>query len=266
MTDATAYLRERLAMPPRVFLILGSGLGALADEFEQAVSIPFQEIPGFPEATVAGHSGRVVCGTLAGVPCLALHGRYHLYEGHTLDTVVQPVRVAADLGVQIMIVSNAAGGLKHSFRTGDLMVIDDHINLLYRSPLIGPVQPGETRFPDMSEPYDRELQALAFRVAAQRGLRVVQGTYLACSGPSYETPAEIRMYQRMGADAVGMSTVPEVLVARARGLRVLGISLITNMASGYSPGVISHEDVLRAGREASDRFASLMRGVLAELQ
>jgi purine-nucleoside phosphorylase len=207
-----------------------------------------------------------VSGELEGVACLALQGRFHLYEGHALETIVQPVRTAAELGAEFLIVTNAAGGINRMFRAGDLMIVDDHINLLWSNPLSGPVQPNEPRFPDMSAPYDRELQVLAQRVAAQRGLRIVQGTYLACTGPSYETPAEIRMYQRMGADAVGMSTVPEVIAARACGLRVLGFSLITNLASGYSPVALSHEDVIEAGRAASDRFALLMRGVLAGLR
>jgi purine-nucleoside phosphorylase len=265
MTKAAAYLRLRMRVAPRVFLVLGSGLGELSDQIEKAVTIPFEEIPDFPSATVAGHSGRVVSGVLDGVPCLALQGRYHIYEGLSAEDVVRPVRVAADLGATIMIVTNAAGGINRSFQAGDLMIIDDHINLTWRNPLTGPVQPEETRFPDMSEPYDRELQALAREVAMQQRLHVVSGTYIGGTGPSYETPAEIRMYERMGADAVGMSTVPEVIAARARGMRVLGLSLISNLAAGYAPHALSHEDVIEAGRAASARLAALVRGVLRSI-
>jgi purine-nucleoside phosphorylase len=265
MIDTVAYLRARIHQQPRVFLVLGSGLGQLSDEIEHALIIPFEEIPGYPSATVAGHSGHVVSGTLDGVPVLALQGRYHIYEGLSPDDVVRPVRVAAELGASIMIVTNAAGGINRSFQPGDLMIIDDHINMTWRNPLIGPVLEGEVRFPDMSVPYDRDLQALAREVAMRQGLHVVTGTYIGGTGPSYETPAEIRMYERMGADAVGMSTVHEVIAARARGMRVLGFSLISNLAAGYAPHALSHEDVIEAGRAASDRLASLVRGVLRSI-
>jgi purine-nucleoside phosphorylase len=266
MSEAARYLRTRITHSPRVFLVLGSGLGGLADELEQSMAIPFEDIPGFASATVAGHGGRIVCGRLEGVPCLVLQGRYHLYEGLTAGEVAYPVRVAAELGVHALIVTNAAGGINRRFRAGDLMIIDDHINLQWRNPLIGPIQDQEPRFPDMSAPYDRELRASARRAARERGLRVVEGTYLGILGPSYETPAEIRMYERLGADAVGMSTLPEVIAARARGLRVLGISLISNVAAGFAGHPLNHDDVIEAGRAASERFGTLLRGVLHELR
>ncbi|MGH7471070.1 MAG: purine-nucleoside phosphorylase [Longimicrobiales bacterium] len=266
MSEAARYLRTHITISPRVFMVLGSGLGALADQLERATAIPFEDIPGFASATVAGHGGRLVGGELEGVPCLVLQGRYHIYEGLSAHDVAFPVRVAAELGAQILIVTNAAGGINRRFRAGDLMIIDDHINLQWRNPLIGPAQDEEPRFPDMSEPYDRELQASARRVASQRGLRVVEGTYVGILGPSYETPAEVRMYERLGADAVGMSTLPEVIAARARGLRVLGISLISNVAAGFADQPLSHEDVIEAGRAANEPFAALLRGVLNELR
>ncbi len=265
MTETLAFLHERVTRRPRVMLVLGSGLGALADRLEDAVHIPFAEIPGFAPATAEGHKGNLVAGRLEGVECLALQGRYHLYEGHAPEVVTLPIRAGAALGARTLLVTNAAGGLNPTFRAGDLMIIDDHINLMGRNPLIGQTVPGDERFPDMSEPYDRELQALAEEVAFERRVRVTRGVYVALSGPSYETPAEIRMMRRFGGDAVGMSTVPEVIVARAIGLRVLGISLITNPAAGLSPTPLSHEEVLAAGEEARGRFTELVRGVIQRI-
>ncbi len=265
MTETLAFLHERITRRPRVMLVLGSGLGALADHLEDAVRIPFAEIPGFAPATAEGHKGVLAAGRLEGVECLALQGRYHLYEGHDPAAVTLPIRVGAALGARTLLVTNAAGGLNPTFRAGDLMIIDDHINLMGRNPLIGPTVPGDERFPDMSEPYDRELQRIAEEVALERRIRVTRGVYVALSGPSYETPAEIRMMRRLGGDAVGMSTVPEVLVARAVGIRVLGISLISNPAAGLSPHPLSHEEVLAAGEEARERFSALVRGVLLRI-
>jgi purine-nucleoside phosphorylase len=265
LADAIAAIRARDARVPDVALILGSGLGGLADEFADAVAIPFSEIPGFPKAAVAGHRGQLVIGTLEGVTCAALQGRFHLYEGHDAATVALPTRVMLGLGARTLIVTNAAGGINRTFRSGDLMLIDDHINLTGRNPLTGPVQQGDTRFPDMSRPYDESLQALAEEVAIAEGIRVVRGVYVAVLGPSYETPAEVRMLERLGADVVGMSTVPEVIVARAGGTPVLGISLVSNAAAGLSPVPLTHEEVVEAGREAAGRFARLVRGVVRRL-
>ncbi len=265
MIETIAFLHERITRRPRVMLILGSGLGSLADELDDAVRIPFSEIPGFAPVTVEGHRGLLVAGTLEGVECVALQGRYHLYEGHSPEALTIPVRALAAIGARTMLVTNAAGGLNPSFRAGDLMIIDDHINLMWCNPLTGGNVPGDERFPDMSHPYDVELQQIVERVAAEQHVRMVRGVYCALSGPTYETPAEVRMFQKLGADAVGMSTVPEVLVARAMGLKVLGISLITNLASGMSAAPLSHEEVIEAGLEARGRFGKLVRGVLLEL-
>lgn len=263
--DTLSALRERLHEMPEVALVLGSGLGDLADEIEDAVRIPFSEIPGFVAPGVAGHRGMLVAGRLEGVRCIALQGRFHLYEGHSPAAVALPTRVMLALGARTLLVTNAAGGLNRSFVPGDLMLIDDHINLLWRSPLSGPVHEGEARYPDMARPYDPELQSLAERVALENGIRVRRGVYVATLGPSYETPAEIRMMQWLGGDAVGMSTVPEVLVARAHGARVLGISLITNYAAGIMPAPLSHDEVVAAGAAARSDFATLVRGVLSRM-
>lgn len=265
LTEILAALRERVTRRPRVMLVLGSGLGDLVDELEDSVPIPFDEIPGLPPATVAGHLGRFVAGRLEGVECIALQGRYHLYEGHSPTQVALPIRLMAALGARTLIVTNAAGGINPSFRAGDLMLIDDHINFMFANPLIGPVAPGELRFPDMTEPYDRGLQRLAEEAGLERGVQTVRGVYAAVTGPSYETPAEIRMLARLGADAVGMSTVPEVITARAIGVNVLGISLIANLAAGIAKNPLSHEEVLAAGIEARERFTSLVRGTLAAI-
>lgn len=246
-------------------MVLGSGLGALADAIEAAVRIPQSAVPGFPGAGVAGHKGELVAGTLEGVPVIAQSGRFHLYEGHAPATVVLPVRVFARLGVSLLIVTNAAGGIRRTFRPGTLMLIADHINLMWRSPLAGPVEEGEERFPDMSEPYDRALRTAAREVARERRIPLEEGVYCALLGPSYETPAEIRMLERLGADAVGMSTVPEVITARARRIRCLGLSTITNVWGAGPVQPLSHEEVLESGRRVASQLATLVRGVLARL-
>ncbi|MGH7700721.1 MAG: purine-nucleoside phosphorylase [Gemmatimonadales bacterium] len=260
-----AVARRLGGFRPRGAIVLGSGLGMLADEIESAIRIPQSAIPGFPAVGVAGHKGELVAGTLEGVPVLAQSGRFHLYEGHAPATVALPVRVFADLGVTTLIATNAAGGIRATFRPGTLMLIADHINLMWRSPLAGATLPGEERFPDMSEPYDRALRARAREVASAHRIALEEGVYCGLLGPAYETPAEIRLYQRLGADAVGMSTVPEVIVARARGLRCLGFSTITNVASGLSPKALSHEEVLEVGRRVSVHLGTLIKGVVATL-
>lgn len=261
----TEFLRSRVDVEPRAMIVLGSGLGDLGDQIENATRIPFGEIPGFAASAVAGHKGMFVAGRIDGVEVVALQGRFHLYEGHDAGMAALPIRALAALGARTLIVSNAAGALNPAFPPGMLMIIDDHINLMWRNPLLGPVQPGETRFPDMSQPYDRELQALAERVALENRIAVTRGVYLAVLGPSYETPAEIRMFRKFGGDAVGMSTIPEVIAARALGVRVLGVSLITNAAAGSTGAPLSHDEVIEAGREASGRFITLVRGVLKQL-
>lgn len=260
--DVAARIRSRAPLEPRVMLILGSGLGAIADELEDATRTPFEEIPEFPPATVQGHAGALVVGRLEGVPCVALQGRVHLYEGHDAALAAFPVRVMAALGARALIVTNAAGGVHPDFKAGDLMLIEDHINLTGRNPLVGPVVDGDLRFPDMTEPYDPEFKDAAVAIARDAGLRLGRGVYCAVLGPSYETAAEIRMLAKLGADAIGMSTVHEVIVARASGIRVLGISLISNLAAGLSPEPLHHEEVVAAGAEARPRFELLVRGAV----
>lgn len=250
---------------PRAAIVLGSGLGFLGEELQEAVRIPYSQIPGFPQPTVEGHKGELIAGTLEGVPVLAQSGRFHLYEGHSPETAGLPVRVFGRLGVRILIVTNAAGGVRATFRAGTLMLITDHINLMFRNPLIGHAVEGEARFPDMSDPYDPELRQIARAVARERQIPLEEGVYCALLGPSYETPAEVRMLQRLGADAVGMSTVPEVIVARARGIRCLGFSTVTNPAAGLSPVPLSHQEVLEVSRQVGGLLAGLIRGVVARL-
>jgi purine-nucleoside phosphorylase len=259
---AVATVRAHDSRTPVVALILGSGLGAIADELDRPVRIAFADIPGLPAAAVAGHAGRLVIGTLEGRVCIASQGRLHLYEGHEPAVVALPVRVMLALGARALIVTNAAGGISRSLRTGDLMLIEDHINFTGRNPLVGPVFPGESRFPDMTTAYDARLRALAEQVAAAEGLKLVRGVYAAALGPSYETPAEVRLLAQLGVDAVAMSIVPEVIVARARGVPVLGISLISNAAAGITGEPLSHDDVIAAGAAASDRVARLLRGIV----
>ena len=261
--EAAGAVSKRLeGRAPMVAIVLGSGLGHLADEVQQAVRVPYAEIPGFPQPSVAGHKGELVAGTLEDMPVLVQSGRFHLYEGHSADVAALPVRVFARLGVRTLVVTNAAGGVRPTFRAGTLMLIADHVNLMFRNSLIGPVLQGEERFPDMSEPYDAGLRALAREAAREAGLALEEGVYVGLLGPSYETPAEIRMLQRLGVDAVGMSTVPEVIVARARGIRCLGFSTITNLAAGISPTKLSHADVLDVGRKVGQALATIVRGVV----
>ena len=250
---------------PRVAIVLGSGLGFLADEVVDPIRIPYNTIPGFPEPGVAGHKGLLVAGKLEGVPVIVQAGRFHLYEGHAAAVAGLPARVFAELGVQVLIVTNAAGGVRRTFPGGTLMLMADHINLMWKNPLIGPSEPGEQRFPIMHESYDGELRALARTVAREAGIRMEEGVYVALLGPSYETPAEVRMLERLGADAVGMSTVPEVLVARSRGLRCLGFSIITNPGAGITGEALSHEEVLEVSAKVARQLAVVLKGVLNRL-
>ncbi len=263
---AAAAIRERaVGRFPRVAVVLGSGLGSLVEQFRDPVRIPYQAIPGFPDSTVAGHAGELVMGRLAGKEVLAQSGRFHLYEGHDAATVALPVRVFAALGVEILLLTNAAGGIRRTFSSGVVMLIADHINLTFRNPLIGPVLEDEERFPDMSQPYDEELKRLARQVALERQVGLEEGVYAQLLGPSYETPAEIRMLERLGADAIGMSTVLEVIAARARGMRCLGFSVITNPAAGISPQKLDHAEVLETANRVQLQVASLVEGVIAAM-
>jgi len=262
-TDAVS--RKLGSLEPRVALVLGSGLGDVATAVRDAVRIPYGDIPGFPQPRAPGHKGELVAGTLEGVPALVQSGRFHLYEGHGPAVAALPVRVFARLGVRTLIVTNAAGGLRLTFRPPVLMLIADHINLMFRNPLVGAAEEGEERFPDMSDPYDPELRARAREVARSEKIALEEGVYAALLGPSFETPAEIRMLDRLGADAVGMSTVPEVIAARARGIRCLGFSSITNVAAGLSAAKLSHEEVLAAGNRLAGHLAALVKGVVRTL-
>ena len=263
---ALPFLRERISEAPRVLLVLGSGLGRLADLIDGPLGIQFAEIPGFPGVGVAGHSGRLVVGCLAGVPVLAQSGRFHMYEGHPPEVVVAPARIAAELGVEVAIITNAAGAVNRRIGPGDLMLVDDHINLMWRNPLVGPVPEGESRFPDMSAPYDPGLQRVALESAGQLGVRLARGTYVAMLGPSYETPAEIRMVARLGGDVVGMSTVPEVLALRARNVRVLAFSLVTNRAAGTNVEPLSHAEVMAVAEQAGAALGNVIESVVRTLR
>jgi len=263
--ETLEFLRQRLPAPPRAVLVLGSGLGGAATGMEGPVRIPYAEIPGFPASTVVGHSGALLAGRWEGVDVVVMQGRFHLYEGWSPERVALPLRVLSKLGAEVAVLTNAAGGIRPGWQPGALMLIADHINLMFRNPLIGPVAPGEERFPDMSDPYDAELRKTALAVAAALGIDLTPGVYAAVLGPSFETPAEIRMLARLGADAVGMSTVPEVVVARAMGMRVLGISCITNMATGLAQHRLTHEEVLEVGASAAARLVELLRVLLPRI-
>jgi purine-nucleoside phosphorylase len=263
---AASVVRERWSTAPRAAIILGSGLGALADEISVEATIEYGEIPHFPQVSALGHRGLLVCGTLAGVPVLAFQGRFHLFEGHDAQWATLPVRVARALGAQTLIATNAAGGMNPRYQMGDMMLIEDHINMMFDNPLIGINDDGlGPRFPDMSAPYDRELMLTAAKIARRDDFVLHQGTYVAMLGPTYETRAEYRMLKLLGGDVVGMSTVPEVLVARHEGLRVLGISTIANACSPDELTKTSGEAVIAAAGTAVKKLTTLVRGVVETL-
>lgn len=264
--EAVSYIQPKLAEKPAIGLVLGSGLGVLADEIENPVVIPYHEIPGFTVSTVVGHKGQLVIGKLQGKQVVAMQGRFHFYEGHELDAVVFPIRVMKLLGVETIIVTNAAGGINEAYDPGNLMLISDHINMTFRNPLIGANDEAVgARFPDMSEAYSKELRQLAKAVAAEQGIELREGVYVGLLGPSYETPAEIRMLRILGGDAVGMSTVPEVIVARHMGVKVLGISCISNMAAGILEQSLSHDEVMETTEKVKTQFLALVNGIVAKL-
>jgi purine-nucleoside phosphorylase len=264
--QTATHIRARCGAVPDTAVVLGSGLGDFADRLLDAVATPYGDLPHWPASTVIGHSGTLVIGNIGTRRVAALAGRAHLYEGHDLATVVFAVRVMGRLGVKQVILTNAAGGINTSFAQGALMIIDDHINLLGSNPLIGPNDERlGTRFPDMSEVYSSRLRGIADEAAAAVGVPVTHGVYVATQGPSYETPAEIRHFRTIGADAVGMSTVPEAIAARHMGLEVLGISCITNMAAGVLPGPLNHEEVMDTARRVRGSFIALLEGILARL-
>lgn len=261
---AAAAIRARAGShATSIGIILGSGLGGLAKTIADAVRIPFTEIPGFPEATVEGHDGAVIVGTLGGRHVAALSGRFHMYEGHPASLAAFPVRVFRALGAQELFVSNAAGGISSRLAVGDLMMICDHLNLMGANPLVGPLQEGEMRFPDMTDAYDPGLRRALRTTAEKLGVTLREGVYAGLVGPSYETPAEVKMLRLLGADAVGMSTVPEVIVARALGMRVAGVSCITNAAAGVTGAALSHAEVLETTARVSAAFEALVTEFLS---
>ncbi|RTE09675.1 purine-nucleoside phosphorylase [Paenibacillus whitsoniae] len=264
--EAADFISRETKITPQIGLILGSGLGVLADLIQQPIVIDYARIPHFPVSTVEGHAGELVVGEIEGKQVIIMKGRFHAYEGYGPETVSFPVRVMKALGVQTLIVTNAAGGINESYQVGDLMVIADHLNLTFKNPLIGPNDPAlGVRFPDMSEAYSKRLRKLAHDVAASQDFKLQEGVYVGLLGPNYETPAEIRMFRTLGGDAVGMSTVPEVIVARHAGIEVLGFSCISNMASGILDQPLSHAEVMETTERVKPKFLKLVLGIISAL-
>ena len=265
LTAAVAYVHKAMGpAQPKIALMLGSGLGSIADRMlAEVIRIPYQEIPGFPLSTAPGHAGCLLLGRFAGVPVLCFQGRFHYYEGHSPEALAFPIRVLKPLGIETLILTNAAGGVRADFLPGDFMLISDHLNWMGFNPLRGPHDPAQgLRFPDMTEAYDGELRGIAKSVAEAQGLLLHEGVYLAVAGPNFETPAEIRAFRGLGADAVGMSTVPECLVARQIGLRVLGLSCISNMAAGMSRKKLTQEEVEETAQRVRGAFGRLLEGIV----
>ena len=264
--ETVSYIQNKTGKKPETAIVLGSGLGQLADKLEDAVVIPYEELPHWKSSTAPGHNGRLLFGTLGGKEVVCMQGRLHYYEGYSMEDITYPVRVMAKLGVKNLLLSNAAGGINTDFAPGQLMLITDHINFLGRNPLMGPNEADfGVRFCDMSYAYHPELRRLALEAAQELGLNLAQGVYVATTGPSYETPAEIRMFRMWGASAVGMSTVPEVIVANHSGLRVMGISCITNMAAGVLDQPLTEEEVLETGAKSGAAFQALMTRIVEKL-
>lgn len=266
VAEAAAAIRSRCSLAPTTLVVLGSGLGPMADDVEDAVSVPYAEIPHVPASTAPGHAGRLIIGRLEGQTVAVMAGRHHLYEGYTPDQIVLPIRALRQLGVGTMIITNAAGGINPTFTQGALMLMTDHINLTGRNPLTGPNDARlGTRFPDMTEAYDPGLRRLAVECADRLRIPLHQGVYIGLQGPSYETPAEIRMARNMGADAVGMSTVMETIAANHCDIRVLGISVITNMAAGMLPQKLTETEVIETASRVHGQFAGLIRAIIGGL-
>jgi purine-nucleoside phosphorylase len=264
--EAAAFIRSTTDVRPEIGLILGSGLGVLGDELEDAVTIPYEDIPHFPVSTVEGHAGELLIGKLQGRSVVLMRGRFHMYEGYEPERTALPVRVMKALGVTTLLVTNAAGGVNLEYKPGNLMLISDHINLTGRNPLIGPNDNAlGVRFPDMSDAYSRRLRTIAKETAKELGFSVQEGVYVGLLGPNYETPAEIRMLRTLGVDAVGMSTVSEVIVARHSGIEVLGISCISNMAAGILDQPLSHQEVIETTEMVKDQFLSLVLSVIPRI-
>lgn len=261
--ETAEWLKARMTTQPETAIILGTGLGELAKEIDKEQVIPYTEIPHFPVSTVEGHAGCLIFGKLGGKDILAMEGRFHYYEGYDMKQVTFPIRVMCELGIKTLFVSNAAGGTNPAFEIGDLMIITDQINFMPENPLRGANIPQGPRFPDMGHAYDPQLIQLANTIADEKGIKVQHGVYLATQGPTYETPSEYRMFARWGADAVGMSTVPEVIVARHCGIRCFGISIITDLGGMEEVVLITHEDVQKAAAEAQPRMAAIMGEMIA---
>ena len=260
--ETAKWIKGRMKHSPKTAIILGTGLGQLAAEIKKEMEIPYADIPHFPISTVEGHSGKLIFGTLGDKDILAMEGRFHYYEGYSMKEVTFPIRVMKELGIQTLYLTNASGGVNPSFRIGDIMIITDHINYMPENPLHGPNIPPGPRFPDMSEAYDPELIQLAKTIAAELDIKLKRGVYLATQGPTYETPSEYRMFAHWGADAVGMSTVPEVIVARHCGIRCFGLSIITDLGVNGKIVKVTHEDVQKAANEAQPRMASIMEEMI----
>lgn len=260
--ECARILFERGGERPEVHIVLGSGLGGVAERMEDPVAVPFRDLPGFPGTSVAGHEGCFLIGRIEETPVLLQSGRFHFYEGHGAHIVAAPVRVGRALGAGTLVLTNASGGIRPDLVPGALMLVDDHINLGFRAPLAGPVHPGEARFPDMSRPYDRGLMSLAGKVALEGQIRLTRGVYGWVLGPNFETPAEVLALRAAGADVVGMSTVPEVLAARAGGQRVLAVSVVTNRAAGLGLEAVDHEEVMVWGAVAGEKLGALLQGLV----
>ncbi len=261
--ETAAFLKQKMHTHPETAIILGTGLGSLVNDITDAYEINYADIPNFPLSTVEGHSGKLIFGKLGGVDIMAMQGRFHFYEGYGMKEVTFPVRVMRELGIKTLFVSNAAGGMNPEFSIGDLMIITDHINFFPEHPLRGKNIPYGPRFPDMGEAYDRELIKKADAIAAEMGIKVQHGVYLGTQGPTFETPAEYKMFHIMGADAVGMSTVPEVIVARHCGIRVFGVSVITDLGLEGQVVEVSHEEVQKAADAAQPKMTAIMRELIA---
>lgn len=263
--ETAAWIREHTPMRPLTAVVLGTGLGRLAAEIEVVTEFPYTDIPNFPVSTVEGHSGKLIFGRLGGKDVMALQGRFHFYEGYDMKQVTFPIRVMYEMGIKNLFVSNAAGGVNPEFEIGDLMLITDHINFLPEHPLHGQNFPTGPRFPDMHEAYDHAFLDMAREIAREKGIRIVEGVYLATQGPTYETPAEYRMYRTFGADAVGMSTVPEVIVAHHCGIRVFGVSIITDLGVPGKIVEVSHEEVQRAADAVQPLMADIFREMVRRI-
>jgi purine-nucleoside phosphorylase len=273
VSEAAAFLSSKLgSLRPHIGIVLGSGLGAVADVVAEPVAVPYAQIPHFPQSTVEGHSGRIVAGLLSNIPVVVMQGRVHYYEGYSPQQVTFPVRVLGALGLQVVVLTNAAGGIQEGYRVGQLVLLNDHINFMGWNPLIGPNEPrfamrpgAGLRFFDMTETYSKPLRALAHEAAKEEDFALAEGVYLAVSGPSYETPAEIRAFRALGATLVGMSTVPETIVARHMGIEVLGISCVTNLAAGLGAKPLDHQEVSKIGHQVEHRLARLLQRLVPKI-